>query len=361
MQKKQRIEWLDAIKGFAIIAVVFGHVLLGYVENDAFPSVGSALQLIMNWIYTWHMPLFFVVSGITFYLSCLKEGVDRKRIRRQTVNLLLIYLIFVIALCVLKVLFSSFVDNKIAVSEIFINILLPDTLMWYLWVLIIYYLLFSVFEHFVEESSGDKDRIRLMLLGVLTVISYIASVVNKSFGIRMCLKNLVCYAVFFYLGVWYARYIGRGALRRQRKREMISYAVVIAYILFCLFVGERYVSLPDTVSAFIEILNAISVSLACLYGFSRIAAIGKNRFLIRFGEHSLVIYLLHTYFVTALKVLFIRVGIENWVLALGVTTVAPLAITYFIAVIVPYIPVVRYVFRPIDLFQRSKKRKGEIK
>lgn len=32
----KRIEWLDALKGVAIIAVVFGHSLLGYTENNAF-------------------------------------------------------------------------------------------------------------------------------------------------------------------------------------------------------------------------------------------------------------------------------------------------------------------------------------
>lgn len=35
-QASKRIEWLDALKGVAIIAVVFGHSLLGYTENNAF-------------------------------------------------------------------------------------------------------------------------------------------------------------------------------------------------------------------------------------------------------------------------------------------------------------------------------------
>lgn len=34
--KKERIIWLDALKGFTIIFVVLGHILLGYTENNVF-------------------------------------------------------------------------------------------------------------------------------------------------------------------------------------------------------------------------------------------------------------------------------------------------------------------------------------
>ena len=50
-QASKRIEWLDALKGVAIIAVVFGHSLLGYTENNAFGEYNDFFFQLKNWIY----------------------------------------------------------------------------------------------------------------------------------------------------------------------------------------------------------------------------------------------------------------------------------------------------------------------
>ena len=53
-----RILWLDALKCFAMFLVIWGHVIqygvTDYLENDI--HIG---------IYSFHMPLFFFLSGIT--------------------------------------------------------------------------------------------------------------------------------------------------------------------------------------------------------------------------------------------------------------------------------------------------------
>ncbi|MCM1451652.1 MAG: acyltransferase family protein [Clostridium sp.] len=51
MNKPSRIEYIDAIKGFAIMLMIFGHMP---IHN-------------LNWlIYSFHMPLFFILSGFFF-------------------------------------------------------------------------------------------------------------------------------------------------------------------------------------------------------------------------------------------------------------------------------------------------------
>lgn len=52
MQAK-RIEWIDLAKGMAIFLMVCGHT-----------SIPANLS---NWIWSFHMPLFFIVSGMLFY------------------------------------------------------------------------------------------------------------------------------------------------------------------------------------------------------------------------------------------------------------------------------------------------------
>lgn len=60
---QHRIEWIDYAKGIGIFLVVLGHVLRGLVD-----SVGAGyeqeLLAIDQWIYAFHMPLFFLLSGL---------------------------------------------------------------------------------------------------------------------------------------------------------------------------------------------------------------------------------------------------------------------------------------------------------
>lgn len=53
---KERIQYIDAMRGFAILLVVIGH-LIQYNFEDAFHND------IFNIIYSFHMPLFFFISG----------------------------------------------------------------------------------------------------------------------------------------------------------------------------------------------------------------------------------------------------------------------------------------------------------
>ena len=67
---KQRVEYIDILKGFGIIFVVLGHVTL---NRDLY-----------HFIYAFHMPLFFIVSGMFLHD---KQGF----IRKQAKSLLIPY------------------------------------------------------------------------------------------------------------------------------------------------------------------------------------------------------------------------------------------------------------------------------
>lgn len=55
-----RLDWIDICKAIAIFAMVFCHVGL------ELPSQNAALS---NWIHLWHMPIFFILSGIVLNKS----------------------------------------------------------------------------------------------------------------------------------------------------------------------------------------------------------------------------------------------------------------------------------------------------
>lgn len=52
------IDWIDTLKGMSILLVVFGHAL----QETSIPT----LTMLNKYIYSFHMPLFFFISGLNF-------------------------------------------------------------------------------------------------------------------------------------------------------------------------------------------------------------------------------------------------------------------------------------------------------
>jgi fucose 4-O-acetylase-like acetyltransferase len=72
MKDPSRIVWADATRGFAIILVVFGHVLGGAMSRQWVDPDG-AFHYVYGYIYLFHMPLFFMISGF-FYIRAISRG-----------------------------------------------------------------------------------------------------------------------------------------------------------------------------------------------------------------------------------------------------------------------------------------------
>ena len=58
-----RVTWVDQAKGFGISLVVLGHVLRG-LHSGRVIGGGATFSLVDSWIYAFHMPLFFALSGL---------------------------------------------------------------------------------------------------------------------------------------------------------------------------------------------------------------------------------------------------------------------------------------------------------
>lgn len=66
----KRLEYIDALRGWAIFLVVFGHVL----ENSGYHS-----SHLFSFVYSFHMHIFMVISGfVCAYVNhnslCIKNG-----------------------------------------------------------------------------------------------------------------------------------------------------------------------------------------------------------------------------------------------------------------------------------------------
>lgn len=81
--ESERITYVDAVKGFAIVLVVLGHILRAEGEILS-PEVED---MIADIIYAFHMPLFFFISGYCRALSERKGLMDAKGFARTALKL----------------------------------------------------------------------------------------------------------------------------------------------------------------------------------------------------------------------------------------------------------------------------------
>src|SRR5579859_6521902 len=59
----RRDQSLDIAKGIGILLVVLGHCLKGLIASAFFPATAQWPPQVVDAIYLFHMPLFFVISG----------------------------------------------------------------------------------------------------------------------------------------------------------------------------------------------------------------------------------------------------------------------------------------------------------
>lgn len=118
---KNRLIWADALKGLLIILVVLGHAVQ-YVVGEV--DCGNHL---FAYIYSFHMPAFFAVSG------WFAGEASYEKIVRRIHQLLIPY--------VLWALLFFLWHNNLTVNTLWLMVIKPDSSYWFLWVLFWIYLI----------------------------------------------------------------------------------------------------------------------------------------------------------------------------------------------------------------------------
>lgn len=131
-----RLDWVDAARGIGIVLVVFGHVWRGLwqsgilTNSPLFESVDTA-------IYLFHMPLFFIVSGMFFEKSVRRDGAARSIMKRCETLLfpLLIWSWILAAFLLIAGAFTS--RGTLTPLEALLYPFPPKDIFWFLWALFV--------------------------------------------------------------------------------------------------------------------------------------------------------------------------------------------------------------------------------
>lgn len=312
--------YLDVAKGIAIIAVVLGHCFPTNIYNgDGFSE--QVANSIYDFIYLWHMPTFFFISGFLWQHNWLEK--NYKKLKDKAFRLLVPYLSFSFLYIPLRLFFSSMANSTYTgFWKILIGVS-PNGGVWYLYLLFLFFCFSSIF------IRSENILVVSIIIGLITNTIINCNLITIDYSV---LRYFFKFYVFFALGILFkSRY---EILWFKRVIVLMIAAFIIIYIISRYFDFYYF----DWLLSFLGIAIVLSISSSF-----------KNRFLQKIGLRSMDIYLLHGPLLILLRLLpFGSMPKLLFSLLIGVMA---LALSYYIGLILH-----KSKFLSIILFGEKKGR-----
>ena len=155
MGNKERLNYLDVSKGIGILLVVLAHI---YAFNSEINR-----ELLVTWIYSFHMPLFFIISGML--LKYKNENDVKKVIISRIKGLLIPYLFFSLLSIIVKIIINGFDKNMVIWDLIYSATGIGIDALWFLPALFIGEILFVLINKIIKNNYVKVLLIVFLFIG----------------------------------------------------------------------------------------------------------------------------------------------------------------------------------------------------
>ena len=283
----ERLDWVDYAKGIGMMLVVLGHVLRGLFSAGMVDSSSWIIDL--EWvIYSFHMPLFFILSGLFFERSVGAKG-GISFFKNKASVIVYPYIVWMIIQGLIEVAMSSYTNGRpTELIEVF-SLWVPRAQYWFL------FSLFSilVISFFIYQFAG----IYLLLVFSLTLYFTSELIASRYYGF------VADFMLYFVLGVFLNIY-------KEGLFFGIGNALVVAVVSvlgfgFCVFVGGQ--------NLIVELLTALFGSFFVISGAILMQQLKWSLgWLMYLGKISMVIYLVHIIFGSGFRILMHKfLGVDD--------------------------------------------------
>lgn len=277
--KEHYIE-LDYLRGIGIILVILGHSFsftgFDLVDKEKY----FIYYYIFNFIYSFHMPLFFIVAGFlsskeyeikSFYISKIKR-------------LLIPYIFINIVDYIPRHLFSSFVNNS---SNSLVRVVFySGVATWFVYTLFMIFLIFPILDKFIFR----KDKYHLFLYFLLGINMLNLEIFNVNI---FTLNRIVFYLTYFYFGYILKNYYEKFQENKYFNNNLIFIILTIFSTCFLYKYSEN--NITKVIYPFVGFILFLKFSLY-LKNYRRV------EFLEFCGRNSLIFYLLEPFFAAVYRV-----------------------------------------------------------
>ncbi|WP_019026669.1 acyltransferase family protein [Colwellia piezophila] len=346
---EKRTDWVDYAKGIGIILVVYGHVARGLFDAGInIPE--SFYRLSDSIIYSFHMPLFFFLSGMFFYSSFKNRG-PIKLINSKIDTIVYPYLLWSILQGGIEVGLSNFTNGSSNLSEVFGLLWNPRAQFWFLYALFSCFILSTAIYMFVNEKM-TKWLLILFIFIYLDPLNLMFF--NNTIFIVNDIKN---YFLYFLFGVQYQLINQKILLDRGLNVFILGLLFICLQYLFHITYEFSYTDkgLFLLFLSFISILFIVSLSSWLSSKSSK--AISYISYL---GYGSMAIYLMHILIGSGARIILINIfNIESLWIHLAIGVFSGVCIPLIVLYILKKYKILYVLSAPISHFAYISRKKND--
>ncbi len=213
----QRNRAVDAIRGLAIFLVVFGHSLNNIMDSSLVSDVPWTITYAQRWIYSFHMQLFFFLSGFFVYRSVTRRNVV-ETVRDKALHLVVPYVFWSSLVVIAKAILPGFQNHPEDIENLKHMFSVPHGIQWFLYALFIFDMIYLLFAKIFRNETVTS--VIFLLFGIMIYYRY----TNGGFPYGSITGLVAVYMVFFAAGTF-----GRWMLGWLEKAGRYIWVPVIAY------------------------------------------------------------------------------------------------------------------------------------
>ncbi|HLO16016.1 MAG TPA: acyltransferase [Anaerolineales bacterium] len=297
-----RSDWVDYAKGIGIILVVYAH-LLSSAYHAGLKIPGQFFALSDSIIYSFHMPLFFFLSGL-FVESSLRKRGPRDYLLDKFRRIAYPYFIWSILQVSVEVIFSDQTQRGTGLKDLLAIPYRPWGQFWFI------YALFLMHVTYTALAAFGKFSVPITLVIAFGLFFY--PIPTGLFA----LLGFSGHFIFFVAGIYLKKYLVDQKINTIPPGvTLILFVVLIAagYYLFTEVIEPiRLIGSPYPLYFLILSILGISACIGLAGYFSRRKIF---EFLSMLGIYSLQIFLAHMLVGVGTRViLLVLFNIQNWII-----------------------------------------------
>jgi fucose 4-O-acetylase-like acetyltransferase len=285
MTKTKRIEYIDLLKGFGILLMVYGHILSKCHQH----------YYMDLYLHAFHMPLFFFISGFLY-----RNYNSLDFVKRKAQTLLIPYLFF----CGINFVFSYFLRDDFQVGRYFERIFFYNNKsigicasLWFLTALFFIEIIYLGLDNLLKKSSRKGLY--------LTIITVVIGLFVSHFSLKLpySITSSLCMLPIFHFGVLFKEH------REKFKIPTLVPCVCLTLSLFTI-VKNGTINIRSNIynNYLLSIINATIVILGYWFIFERIKINQYLSWVKYIGVNSLYYLALNQ---IAIHILVVTLGIHS--------------------------------------------------
>ena len=282
-----RLEWIDVLKCIGMLLVVVGHA-----------SQGNTPDTYRYYIYSFHMPLFFIISGMTFYLQCQKRTFDFPGLVRNKAKGL-VWPYFALSFLTVPIWIVNFrilTHNDKTIGELIYAIFYshehhisgPSNAMWFCPTLFLTLIVFWLVDLWAEHN----EKILTLAVMLIGCFGYVMSLRKYDFFTPWHIETVPIALVCILAGWLFIKHLDLfTGLLGGWKRQLLWCIVLLPSAYFCAKYNVKISMALNTYGSFVLFAGAVvGFSIICVIIARALPCFGVFKLI---GRNTIVVLAFH--------------------------------------------------------------------